>query len=208
MREKWWSRGGPSAATAVAMTFAVGACNGTSSATTPSDAAPPSDTGTTEPLEGGSSPGPDASNVPDASSDDTSPDAGASTDAGEAGSPCSTDGGLAAAGNYVASDGTQYWLRKSATAATFTFVPGGTPANTSPPHLARIREVCSQWLGIAGTDGTFARVDWASVTGGLLLCPRSVTSLDAAATLPGANPNDADAGCGGNPWISLTPVSP
>jgi hypothetical protein len=199
MREKkWWSRRAPSAA----MAFAVGACNGATSTPPPPDAAPPSDTGAIEPLEGSRPPGPDASN------DDASPDAGASTDAGEAGSLCSTDGGLAAAGNYVASDGTQYWLRKSATAATFTVVPGGTPANTSPPQLARIREVCSQWLGVAGTDGTFARVDWASVTGGLLLCQRGVASLDAAAVLPDANPSDAHAGCGGNPWISLTPESP
>ncbi len=192
-RRKRGSSGAASAATAVAMAFV--ACNGSSS-TTPSDAGP-SDTGTIAPLEDGGAP-PDASNLSDASTD------------GETSSPCSPapDGGLGPAGDYVASDGTQYWLRQSATAATFTVLPGGTPANASPPHLARIGEIGSEWLGVAGTDGTFARVDWASVDGGLLLCRRAVTSLDAAAALPGANANDADAGCGGNPWISVAPVSP
>jgi hypothetical protein len=208
MRRRRRSKGAVSAATKVALTLAIGACGG-KSWTAPSDAGLPSDSAATEPLGDGGSPEADASDDFDAASNlDATVDADASSDAGDAGNACSSDGGLAVTGDYVAADGTHYWLRQSATATTFTVVPGGTPSNTAPPHLARIREMCPQWLGAAGTDGTFARVDWASVDGGLLLCQRGAASLGAAAALSGADPNDVDAGCGGNAWISVTRVSP
>ncbi len=104
--------------------------------------------------------------------------------------------------------GTQYWLRQSPTAATFTVVPGGAQSNAAPPHLARIRDVCPHWLVAAVTDGTFARLDWASADGGMLLCQRRAPSLAAAGALPSVNPNDVNSGCGGAAWVALTAVSP
>lgn len=210
MRREWWS-GGWRAATCLGVALAA-ACNGSGASGAPA---------------GGDASAPDTASD-DASSDDASSDdasdanaateADAAADAGDASSGCSSDGAIVAAGDYVAAGGTQYWLRRSATAATFTIVPGGTPSASSPPSLARIQRVCPSWLGVAGTDestrgdaspvSTFARLDWATVTGGLLLCQRAASSLDAAASLAAANPQDTAAGCGGAAWLSLTPVSP
>jgi hypothetical protein len=150
------------------------------------------------------------------------PEGAASADAGDASAACSSNGPLAMAGDYAASDGTQYWLRESLTAATFTVVPpspapassdaggdaGGDAGRGALPTLGRIKLVCPQWLGVVGTDGTVTRLDWATITGGLVVCERVVASIDAAATLAPAQAGDVDAGCAGGPWLSLAAVSP
>ena len=170
------------------------------------DAAPPSSDGAVD----GSPVGEDASN--DAASDTA--DANDAADAAiDAGTACTPNGPIAAAGNYAAADGTQYWLRKTATAATFTVVPPAIDASdasapVSLPSLSRIKLVCAQWLGLAGTDGSFSRLDWATTSGGLQVCVRSTASLDAAAGLAAPDPSSASAGCHGSPWIALAPVSP
>jgi hypothetical protein len=208
----------------LALAFALIGCGGSSSNGHPAtdsglpDAADasPSDAATdaTPPGSDGSVDGSDVAE--DASTDtaDAKGGANAAIDGGsEAGRACSASGPIAIAGNYAAADGTQYWVRKTATAATFTVVPPATDAGDasapiSLPRLSRIKRVCPQWLGLAATDGSFARLDWESTSGGLQVCIRSTASLDTATGLAATDPSNGSTGCNGNPWIALAPVSP
>jgi hypothetical protein len=156
----------------------------------------------------GSCAGPDADMTMDSGAGAT-PDAEASaTPDADAGDPCSPDGSIAVAGDYVASDGTQYWLRKSVTAATYTVVPAGPPKQSALPRLFRVQRVCPGWLALAGTGGVFSRLDWATAGSTLLLCVRHTTSVDTAATLAAPSLGDLASGCDGSAWLSLAKVTP
>jgi hypothetical protein len=121
---------------------------------------------------------------------------------------CSTHGLIAVAGDYTGPDGTGYWLRKSATAATFTVVPAGAPVPSALPQLFRVEDVCPRWLLLESTDGRFGRVDWATVGGGLGICVRASASARAVTALALPDPGNAATGCAGSAWIALTPVTP
>ena len=121
---------------------------------------------------------------------------------------CSANGPIAIAGDYTAGDGTEHWLRTSATAATYTVVPADAQVPSIVPELFRIERVCPRWLVLESTDGTFARLDWTTAGGALGICVRAATGADAAMGLAPPDPSDAAAGCGGTPWTGLTKAAP
>ncbi|HVW29750.1 MAG TPA: hypothetical protein VHC69_30510 [Polyangiaceae bacterium] len=147
---------------------------------------------------------PDASVVVDASHDaapKAASDSGGAPDAGT----CPTMGALTIAGDYAAPDGTQYWFRRSITATTYTVVPKDF---TTTPRLSRVVGYCPRWLSLAGTDGSFARLDWDGAGASLRICVRSAPSASALATLSAPDPNDGRAGCDAGPWLELSRLSP
>jgi hypothetical protein len=125
--------------------------------------------------------------------DGGSPDAGQPHDAGADASPaeeCTPGGALPIAGDYVAPNGTEHWLRRSATATTYTVVP----STGAPPalQLFRVTSVCTHHLALAGTSGVSARLDWTRTDTSLRICVR-----------PTSKPN-----CDAVSWVSLTPRTP
>lgn len=183
----------------------IGACGGTLQLD--SDGGPPLPVG-----DEGTDPRPAVTAGEDGSDGETrdaSADSGAGDRdvlAGDAG-VCPSDGALGIAGDYVASGGAQYWLRKSATATTYTIVPSGPPMASAPPQLFRIRGICSTWLLLAGTDGSIERLDWATGDVALRICVRAAVSAGAAALLSIPDAGDSATGCAGAAWLSLAKVS-
>jgi hypothetical protein len=152
---------------------------------------------------------PDASPVKDASAG-TVPDA--RTDEGGKPQPsdagrCSSTGALTIAGDYVAPDGTEYWLRKTVTATTYTVVPARATAPAPLPKLYRITMLCQAWLALAGTDGSVARLDWSGSPSSLRICVRTAAAKDVA-TLPDPDGSNDAAGCDGAAWTRLTRSMP
>jgi hypothetical protein len=136
---------------------------------------------------------PDAARIPDAAP----PDANV----------CSSDGALTIAGDYVAADKTQYWFRKSATATTYTVVPGaGAPSPL--PQLFRVTSVCPRRLSLAGTDGSVARLDWVNAADSLRVCVRSSKDSADLEALPLPDMASDATGCAGGPWIALARTTP
>jgi hypothetical protein len=122
---------------------------------------------------------------------------------------CSAQGALAISGDYTAADGTRHWLRKSATASTYTVVPPGMPVPSALPRLFRIESVCSsQWMLLESTDGAYGRLDWATVGSSLSICVRTVSDASAAVALTSPDPGAPATGCAGSAWTALTKVTP
>jgi hypothetical protein len=170
------------------------------------DATAPRDAGASHLEPGASMPKLDASLVVTVdASDDASADAGHDPDATAAdANACVAGGALAIAGDYVATDRTEYWLRKTATATTYTLVPP-PPAL---PSLFRVTTVCTRYLALAGTDGTFARLDWVQGDTTLRVCVRPATSGAGVGQLSAPDGANAATGCGGAPWLVLTRAAP
>jgi hypothetical protein len=146
--------------------------------------------GSTNPLDGGSSDG-------------------APTDAGiDAPSPrACTGSGTVPLGDYLAADGAQHWLRKTASATTYTRIPGGQPTPSKTPVLWQITQTCSDQKAFIATNegGTFARVDWKATLDGIDLCIAIEGAADAAAAIaaPSSNASATATGCNGAPWTLL-----
>jgi hypothetical protein len=157
--------------------------------------------------------------MPDATVDagqamaDARPDAQqeASVDGGaEAGATCTPDGALAIAGDYSAPDGSERWLRKTATAATYAVVPGADAS--SVPLLYRVKSVCTGGtnagtLALAGLDGTAGRLDWTNANG-VRVCFQPAADTTAALALPPPDATNASTGCAGAAWLPLTKEMP
>lgn len=142
--------------------------------------------------------------VPDAATDDaTVLDAATDDPTVDGGAACSVDGALVVAGAYVAKDGTRHWLRRSATATTYSVVPGGAPEPAVPPRLYRVAEVCSGWLLLAEVGGGASRLDWAQGGDGLHLCVRPAANAGAAKVLAAPDADNVATGCAGSAWTVL-----
>jgi hypothetical protein len=149
----------------------------------------------------------DASEPADASNDGSPLDAG-DRDATSDADVCPSGAVLSIAGDYVASDKTEYWLRKTATATTYTVVPAGAPTPSALPQLYRVSSICPHWLSLSNTDGTFARLDWTESESSLRICVRSVPDLNEARKLPNPDAADTATGCAGAPWTELVRSTP
>jgi hypothetical protein len=166
-------------------------------------------------------PGTDAGTTPVARSDATTdasdsrwPDGGSDTGAdaaAEAGVVCTTDAAIAIAGDYTAPDGSERWLRKTATATTYSVVPRGTADASNLPALYRVASVCSGTtagtLALASLDGTAARLDWTNASS-VSVCFRAAANTTAALALPPPDATNAATGCAGAAWQSLTKETP
>ena len=124
---------------------------------------------------------------------------------------CTPDGAIAILGDYTAPDGSERWLRKTATATTYAVVPGGGPDASSLPALYRVAIVCSGTiagtLSLAGLDGTAARLDWTSANG-VTVCFRAAADTTAALALPPPDATNTTTGCSGAAWLALTKETP
>ncbi len=114
---------------------------------------------------------------------------------------CPEHGDLPVIGDFMVSDGTQFWLRQSPTAKTLTIVPAGPPAPSRPPEVYWARRFCPGWILMSDHDGVLARLDLASASDRALLCLRPVPDEATAARLGSPDVSDLAAGCGGAPWI-------
>jgi hypothetical protein len=139
---------------------------------------------------------------------------GGSEAAVDAGGPCPADGAISILGDYTAPDGSERWLRKTATATTFSVVPGGAPDASSLPSLYRVASVCSGTapgaagtLALAGLDGSAARLDWTNASG-VSVCFRAAVATTAALALPPPDGANTTTGCGGAAWLALTKETP
>jgi hypothetical protein len=166
--------------------------------------------GDTAPADAGSTTEDDAS-VPgkDAEPKDSGTDSPPKDSGADATTPmtCTGDGTLSIVGNYVAADGSQHWLRKTASATTYARVPSGKADNTNPPTIWKITQVCSTEKAFVATSeaGKFARVDWAQSPAGLQLCVAVEDAADAAAALAAGKSTAASpTGCKGRAWTTLT----
>lgn len=164
------------------------------------------------PADAGSMTGEDAS-VPekDAGVEDSGADSSPTDSGSDATTPmtCTGSDALSIAGNYVAADGSQHWLRKTASATTYAQLPAKGPGAGSPPPpvLWKITQVCSTEKAFiaAGETGKFARVDWVEDGTGLQLCVAIEDAVDAAAALAASKSTAGSAtGCKGGPWTTLT----
>jgi hypothetical protein len=117
---------------------------------------------------------------------------------------CTSGGALPSAGDYTAPDGAEHWLRKTATAATYTIVPAGAPDPATPPKVFRVSLVCGSWLLLEVRSNDVRRLDLATVGGGLRVCLRSAANATAAAALATPDSAAATTGCGAGPWTTLT----
>ena len=140
------------------------------------------------------------------------PSARADADAAvDAGVVCTPDGAIPIAGDYTAPDGSERWLRKTATATTYAVVPGGAPDASNLPALYRVASVCSGTgagtLALASLDGTAARLDWTN-TSGVSVCFRVAASTTAALALAPPEATNAATGCAGAAWLALTKETP
>lgn len=144
----------------------------------------------------------DAGSKADSGSDDDGGDASVPTHA------CTGGTLLPVTGDYVDGSGTEHWLRKTASATTYTRVPGGAPVPAKPPTLWRIVETCPDQKSFVAVseNATYARVDWTNDAAGLHLCIAAEEMADAAAAFaaPKSNANALGAGCKGGPWTLLT----
>ena len=142
---------------------------------------------------------------------DGSEDAGGELDGGDASVPpqgCTGGTVLPVTGDYVDESGTEHWLRKTASATTYTRVPGGAPVPTKPPTLWRVVETCpdQKTFVAVSENATYARVDWTTNAAGLHLCIAAGEMPDVAAAFaaPKSNVDALGAGCKGGPWTLLT----
>lgn len=120
---------------------------------------------------------------------------------------CTGSSALDVLGHYVASDGAQHWLRKTATATTYTRVPAGQADNAKPPTLWKITQICSDQKAFIATSptGKFARVDWAGTASALELCVPIEEAASVADVLAiGATTAGSPTGCQGKAWTTLT----
>ncbi|MDF2698212.1 MAG: hypothetical protein K0S65_6595, partial [Labilithrix sp.] len=142
--------------------------------------------GDTAPADAGGTTDEDAS-VPgkDAGPKDSGTDSPVKDSGPDATTPmtCTGDGALSIVGNYVAADGSQHWVRKTASATTYARVPSGKADNAKPPTIWKITQVCSTEKAFIATSetGKVARVDWAQGATGLQLCVAIEDAVDAAA---------------------------
>ena len=146
---------------------------------------------------------------------DGTQDAGGELDSGNDGGDASVPaqactGGtvLPVTGDYVDESGAEHWLRKTASATTYTRVPGGAPVPAKPPTLWRVVETCpDQKTFVAVSEiATYARVDWTTDGAGVHLCIAAGEMVDVAAAFaaPKSNADALGAGCKGGPWTLLT----
>ena len=152
--------------------------------------------------------GGDAHVIPDAHRPSDAPrlDAGSDAPVIEPGT-CSGAVPPALFADRVASDGTEHWLRQTATATTYVTLPH-VRSRASLPAIHDVREACGdQRVLIAETAAaTFTRIDFLVGTAGALhLCTRTdFTSSEAARA---ATPADETAlntnGCDGHAWAAL-----
>lgn len=136
------------------------------------------------------------------------------SDGGDASVPSACTGGmvLPVTGDYVDASGTEHWLRRTASATTYTRVHGGTPVPAKPPALWRVVETCpdQKTFVAVSENATYARVDWTTDGLGqgsrLYLCIAAGEMANAAAAFaaPKSNANALGAGCKGGPWTLLT----
>ncbi len=151
----------------------------------------------------------DARSTDDAGSDDADVVADASSDARvDAVTTLACTGGapLAITGTYVEANGTQHWLKRTATSVTYSRLAGGTPNNAAPPSLWSIVQVCSdQKVFVAKSEtGTFSRVDWVVDSTGLSICVAVDGAENALAALSAPVPTPGSVtGCKGAAWIAL-----
>ncbi len=138
-------------------------------------------------------------------------DSGGNDDGGDASVPahvCTGGTVLPVTGDYVDGSGTEHWLRKTASATTYTRVPGGAPLPEKPPTLWRVVETCpdQKTFVAVSENATFARVDWANDAAGLHLCIAAEEMPDPAAAFaaPKSSATALGAGCKGGPWMLLT----
>lgn len=120
---------------------------------------------------------------------------------------CTGSSALEIAGNYVAGDGAQHWIRKTATATTYTRVPAGQADNAKPPTLWKITQICSDQKAFIATSptGKFARVDWTGTASALQLCVPIEEAASVADVLAiGATTAGSPTGCQGKAWTTLT----
>lgn len=137
---------------------------------------------------------------------------GEDSDASDASDPlgpmvCTGSGILPILGNYVASDGSQHWLRKTATATTYARIPAGAATHDNPPVLWKIVHVCADQTAFVAMSetSTYARVEWNESAQGLSVCVAIENAADSAAALAVPRPVPASpTGCNGGPWTSLT----
>jgi hypothetical protein len=129
-------------------------------------------------------------------------------DASEPGPTCSGGTVLPVLGSYVDATGTEHWLRTTASATTYTRVPGGAPVPAKPPTLWRVVETCpDQKLFVAVSENaTFARVDWTQDGEGLHLCvaAEEMADVNAALAAPKSDVKALGTGCKGGPWMLLS----
>jgi hypothetical protein len=174
-----------------ALVFA--ACGGDTQSSNPVD-------GGTNALEDASAPTKDAggkdSTIEDAGGKDATPPLS-----------CTGNAALDILGNYLAGDGAQHWIRKTATATTYTRVPAGKADNATPPTLWKITQVCSDQKAFIATSptGKFARVDWTGTASALQLCVPIEEAASVADVLAiGATSAGSPTGCQGKAWTTLT----
>ncbi len=120
---------------------------------------------------------------------------------------CAPGGALPIGGDYKAPEGTEHWLRRTATAATYSVVPAGPPVLSNPARLFRIEHVCGQALLLLAPDGTASRLDWSTAAGSFRICVRPASSIVAAAGMVIPDP-DVAAGCASGPWTTLAKETP
>jgi hypothetical protein len=188
---------------ALAICGAIAACDS-------NDAAPPLPTvdggsGSSTPVDASTPARDSGSSTPDSGTADSTP-----TDAAPdvtAASMCTGGAPLPIFGNYVAGDGALHWLRRSASAETYSRVPAGAPSNATPPTLWLITQVCSdQNVFVAMSEtSTYARVDWARSSSEVQLCIAVEGATNAAAALAApASVPDSATGCNGGAWTVLS----
>ncbi|WP_146651793.1 hypothetical protein [Labilithrix luteola] len=179
-----------------ALVFA--ACGGDTQSLNPLD-------GGTNALEDASAPTKDAGGKDSAVEDAGGKDAGG--DAAVVPLSCTGNSALDIVGNYVAGDGAQHWIRKTATATTYTRVPAGKADNAKPPTLWKISQVCSDQKAFIATSptGKFARIDWTGTASALQLCVPIEEAASVADVLAiGATTPGSPTGCQGKAWTTLT----
>lgn len=137
-------------------------------------------------------------------------DSGSDDDGGDASVPghaCTGGTVLPVTGDYVDDSGMEHWLRKTASATTYTRVPGGAPVPAKPPTLWRIVETCPDQRSFVAVseNATFARVDWTTDGAGLHVCIAAEEMPDAraASAAPTSAANALGTGCKGGPWTLL-----
>jgi hypothetical protein len=125
---------------------------------------------------------------------------------------CGAPASLGILGDYVARDGSQFWLRQSTTALTLVEVPAGVARQSALPSLWTVVRVCSlQQSFVVQTDlARFERVDFEVKESEIAWCMSAASSpdLETALALPRADPGEPSSGCHGGPFVLLQPEQP
>ncbi len=111
-------------------------------------------------------------------------------------------------GDYLASDGSELWVRQSATALTLTRLPPGPARADARPTLWKVARVCAadRSFVLESSDASFERVDFAAAGSKVYWCMSAIHAIDvegAVAAAP-ATLSDARTGCRGGPLLTLT----